>query len=125
MQSYSLHAAGGERTSLQKAGSSRSVPVDRRLPGVEHLVVIGLLGSNASLVLNFGQFGGSFVVHALLELAAHCPVTLTDLAQNVSLMGLLLVSDSESIFFMCPVLSFDFGVNLNLIVLSEPLLLLL
>ena len=123
MQSYSLHAAGGERTTLKKAGSSRSVPVDRRLPGVEHLVVIGLLGCNASLVLNFGQFGGSFVVHALLELAAHCPVTLTDLAQNVSLMGLLLVSDSEGVFFMCPVLPLHFGVDLHLIVLSEPLLL--
>ena len=123
MQSYSLHAAGGERTALQKAGSSRSVPVDRRLPGVEHLVVIGLFGSNASLVLYFGQFGGSFVVHAILELAAHCPVALTDLAQNVSLMGLLLVSDSEGFFFMCPVLPLHLGVDLHLIVRSEPLLL--
>ena len=123
MQSYSLHAAGGERTTLKKAGSSRSVPVDRRLPGVEHLVVIGLFGSNASLVLDFGQFGGSFVVHAFLELTAHCPVALTDLAQNVSLMGLLLVGDPEGVLLVRPVLPLHLSVNLRLIVLLEPLLL--
>ena len=99
--------------------------VDRRLPGAEHLVVILLFDSDASLVLNLGQFGGSFIVHSILELAAHRPITLSNLAQDISLMGLLLVGDPESFFLMCPVLSFDFGVNLNLIVLSEPLLLLL
>ena len=99
------------------------MPVDRGLPGVEHLVVIGLLGSNASLVLDFGQFGGSFVVHALLELAAHCPVALTDLAQNVSLVGLLLVGNSESVLLVRPVLPLHLSVDLLLFVLSEPLLL--
>ena len=99
--------------------------IDRRLPGAEHLVVVVLFGSDASLVLDFGQFGGSFVVHAILEFAAHCPVALTDLAQNISLMGLLLVGDSEGLLLMRPVLPLHLSVDLLLIVLSEPLLLLL
>ena len=97
--------------------------INRRLPGAEHLVVVVLFGSNTSLVLDFGQFGGSFVVHALLELAAHCPVTLTDLAQNISLMSLLLVGDPEGVLLMRPVLSLHLSVDLHLIVLPEPLLL--
>ena len=82
---------------------------------------IGLLGSNASLVLDFGQFGGSFVVHALLELPAHCPVALTDLAQNVSLMGLLLVGDPEGVLFVRSVLSLNIRIIRLLVMLLEPL----
>ena len=95
--------------------------INRRLPGTEHLVVVVLFGCDASLVLDFGQFGGSFVVHALLEFAAHCPVALTDLAQNISLMSLLLVGDPEGVLFVRSVLPFNIRIIRFLVMLLEPL----
>ena len=100
-----------------------SVAIDSRLPGAEHLVVVLLLDSDASLILYLGQLGCSLFVHAVLELATHRPVTLTHLTQDVRLMALLLVCDTHSFLLVCPILSLHFGVDLHLIVVSEPLLL--
>ena len=82
-----------------------------------------LFDSDASLILDLGQLGCSFFVHAVLELATHRPVTLTHLTQDVRLMALLLVSDTHSFLLVCPILSLHFGVDLDLVVISEPLLL--
>ena len=94
-------------------------------PGIEHLIVIVLFSTDASLVLDFSQFGGTLFIHAILEVAAHSAISLTDLAEDVSLVGLLLVGDLKLVLFVSSVLSFDLGINLVLVVLLEPLGLLL
>lgn len=40
--------------------------LDGVLPGLEHLVIIGLLGGDAALILDLGELGGALLVHALL-----------------------------------------------------------
>ena len=61
------------------------------LPSVEHSGIIVLFHVNASLVLNLCEFGGTFFVHAVLEVAAHSAVSLANLAKNVSLVSLAIV----------------------------------
>ena len=67
-----------------------SMSLDSVLPSVEHSRIIVLFRSNASLVLDLGKFGGTFFVHAVLEVAAHSAVSLSDLAENVSLVSLFI-----------------------------------
>ena len=69
-----------------------SMSLNGVFPSVEHLGIIVLFRVNASLVLDFGESGGTFFVHAVLEVAAHSTVSLADLAENVSLMSLAIVS---------------------------------
>ena len=66
--------------------------LDSVLPSVEHSGIIVLFHSNASLVLDFSKFGGTFFVHAVLEVAAHSAVSLADLAENISLVSLAIES---------------------------------
>ena len=72
--------------------SATSMSLNSVLPSVEHSGIIVLFHCNASLVLDFSKFGGTFFVHAVLEVAAHSTVSLADLAENVSLMSLAIVS---------------------------------
>ena len=60
-------------------------------PGIEHLIVIVLFSTDASLVLDFSEFGGTLFIHAILEVAAHSAVSLANLAKNVSLVSLTIV----------------------------------
>ena len=69
-----------------------SMSLDSVLPSVEHSGIIVLFHSNASLVLDFSKFGGTFFVHAVLEVAAHSAVSLADLAENISLVSLAIES---------------------------------
>ena len=65
-----------------------SMSLNGVFPSVEHSGIILLFRANASLVLDLGKFGGTFFVHAVLEVAAHSAVSLSDLAENVSLVSL-------------------------------------
>lgn len=56
-----------------------------------------------------------------MEVAAHSAISLTDLAEDVSLVGLLLVGDLKLVLFVSSVLSVDLGIDLVLVVLLEPL----
>ena len=67
-----------------------SMSLNGVFPSVEHLGIIVLFRVNASLVLDFGESGGTFFVHAVLEVAAHGAVSLTYLAKNISLMSLFI-----------------------------------
>lgn len=60
-----------------------------------------------------------------MEVAAHSAISLTDLAEDVSLVGLLLVGDLKLVLFVSSVLSVDLGIDLVLVVLLEPLSLIL
>ena len=68
-----------------------SMSLNGVLPSVEHLGIILLFRANASLVLDLGKLGGTFFVHAVLEVAAHSAVSLANLAKNVSLVSLTIV----------------------------------
>ena len=71
--------------------SATSMSLNSVLPSVEHSGIIVLFHVNASLVLNLCEFGGTFFVHAVLEVAAHSAVSLANLAKNVSLVSLTIV----------------------------------
>ena len=68
-----------------------SMSLNGVFPSVEHLGIIVLFRVNASLVLDLGESGGTFFVHAVLEVAAHSAVSLANLAKNVSLVSLTIV----------------------------------
>ena len=70
--------------------SATSMSLNSVLPSVEHSGIIVLFHSNASLVLDFSKFGGTFFVHAVLEVAAHSAVSLSDLTENVGLVSLFI-----------------------------------
>ena len=58
------------------------------LPSVEHRGIIVLFHVDASLVLDLCEFGGTFFIHAVLEIAAHSAVSLADLTEDISLVRL-------------------------------------
>lgn len=95
------------------------------LPSIEQLCIIALLSSDTPLVLDLSKFGSTFLIHAILEVAAHCTVTLTDLAEHVSLMRLALIGVLEGALLMHAVEAVDLVVNLLLVVLLKPFSLLL
>ena len=64
--------------------------LDSVLPGLQHLVIICLFTLDASLVLNLGEFGGTFFVHAILEITAHGSITFSYLTKNISLVRLFI-----------------------------------
>ena len=53
--------------------------LDCALPSVEHLIIVVLFHVDASLVLDLGELGGPFLIHAILQVAAHRAVALTHL----------------------------------------------
>ena len=104
--------------------SSCSVTLNGVLPGVEELVVILLLAVDSALVLDLSKFGGTLLVHTVLELAAHSAITLIDLTKDISLVGLLVKSILESMGLMSLVLTIDLSIDEGLIVVLEPVSLL-
>ena len=67
---------------------SSSMSLNSVLPSVEHSGIIVLFHADASLVLDLSEFGGTFLIHAVLEVAAHSAISLTDLAKDISLVRL-------------------------------------
>ena len=65
-----------------------SMSLNSVLPSVEHLGIIVLFHVDASLVLDLGELGGTFLIHAVLEVAAHSAVSLSDLTKDVRLVRL-------------------------------------
>ncbi len=63
--------------------------LDGVLPGLQQVVIILLFSVDASLVLDLGQLGGTLLVHAILQVAAHSPISLANLAKHISLVSLL------------------------------------
>jgi len=96
------------------------VTLNRVLPSSQHLIIVVLLDINASRVLNLGELSSTLLVHAILQIASHCAVTLTHLAQHISLVSLLLVGDSECVLFVGSVLPVDIGIDILLVVLLKP-----
>ena len=72
------------------------------------------------MVLNLGEFGGTLLVHAVLKVAAHRPVTLTHLAEHISLVRLAVDGLLEGALLVRLVLSLDLRVNLLLLVVLQP-----
>ena len=105
--------------------SECSVSVDSALPSVQHLLVVVFFSLDASLVLELSQFGGSFLVHHLLQLASHGAVTLAHLAKHISLMHLLHHARLDHLLLVGLVLSFDLCLHVLALELLHPLGLLL
>ena len=95
------------------------------LPGLEQAVIILLFALDASLVLDLSELCSTFLVHAVLKIAAHSAISLTHLAENISLVSLLVNSLLEGVFLMHTVLTINLVINLLLIVLPKPLCLFL
>ena len=95
------------------------------LPGAEKIVIIILLALDASLVLNLGQLSSTLIVHAILQVTAHCAISLSHLSKHISLMRLLVQSLLKGSLFVGPVLTINLVVDLRLVVLLEPFSLLL
>ena len=85
--------------------------LNRVFPSSQHLIIVVLLDINASRVLNLGELSSTLLVHAILQIASHCAVTLTHLAQHISLVSLLLVRNSECVLFVGSVLPVNIGIN--------------
>ena len=94
--------------------------LNRVFPSSQHLIIVVLLDINASLVLNLGELSSTLLVHAILQIASHCAVTLTHLAQHISLVSLLLVRNSECVLFVGSVLPVNIGINRLLVMLLKP-----
>ena len=99
---------------------SLSVSLDCVLPGLQQLLIILLFAGDTSLVFDFGELCGALLVHAVLELAAHCPVALTYLAQYVSLVHLSIHRFFECPFLMHPLHLLDLIIDRPLIVAFLP-----
>ena len=99
----------------------RSVTADCVLPGVEQLVIILLLASDAALVLDLCKFRSTFLIHAVLQVTAHSAVSLGHLTQHISLVSLLVEGLLERSLFVCTVLAINLVIDLRLIVLFMPL----
>ena len=102
-----------------------SVALHGALPSLEKPVIIRLLSTDAPLVLNLGQLSSTFFIHAILEVTAHCAVALTNLTENIGLVGLALVGVLECTLLVHLVEAVHLIVNHLLIVLLEPFSLLL
>lgn len=97
-----------------------SVTVDGVLPSLKHFLVGLFFISNTFLVFDLGKLGGSLVVHLSLEVSADLSVTLTDLSEDVSLVGLLVHGDHGSCGHEGLVLTGDFSLNVGLVVSLQP-----
>ena len=99
--------------------------LNRVLPSLQHLVIILLFRTDASLVLDLGEFSGTLLVHAVLEVTTHCAITLTHLAQDIRLVRLLVECSGQSLLLVGRILSRDLTFDHLLIVVPEPFSLLL
>jgi hypothetical protein len=97
-----------------------SVTVDGVLPSLKHFLVGLFFISNTFLVFDLGKLGGSLVVHLSLEVSADLSVTLTNLSEDVGLVGLLVHGDHGSLGHESLVLTGNFSVDHGLVVLLQP-----
>jgi len=94
--------------------------VDGLFPSAEHPGVAGLLILNTAGVVELGELGSALFVHFLLEIATHGAVTLTDLHEDVSLMGFAVQSIVEGLLLMSSVHAIELLVDHFLVVLLQP-----
>ena len=90
------------------------------LPRVKHLVVVVLLSFDAALILELGEFGGTLLVHNLLEIPAHSAVALGHLAENVRLVALLSERGLNHLVLVGVVLPLNFILHVLPLVLLHP-----
>ena len=74
-------------------------------PGAEKCLIVLLLVINASLVFNLCKLSSSFFVHFVLQVTAHCPITLAYLSKNVSLVSLFSHSSLHCLCLVSCILS--------------------
>jgi hypothetical protein len=91
------------------------VTVDGVLPSLKHFLVGLFFISNTFLVFDLGKLGGSLVVHLSLEVSADLSVTLTNLSEDVGLVGLLVHGDHGSLGHESLVLTGNFSVDRGLV----------
>ena len=89
-------------------------------PGLEHLAIVVLLNANTPLILDFSEFSGAFLIHAVLKISTHGAISLTNLTKNISLVRLLLNGDFERVLLVSAVLSINIGIDCSFIVVLEP-----
>lgn len=106
---------------LRSVRAVRSVSVNSALPGVEHLLVVVLLGLDASLVLQLCKFSRALLVHNFLKFASHGAVALTDLTQDVGLVHLLHHRSLNHLLFVGLVLTLNFCLHILALKLFHPL----
>ena len=94
--------------------------LDSVLPGAKHLVVARLFRLDAALELDLSQLGSAFFVHAVLQVAAHGPVPLAHLAEDVRLVSLLVQCRGQRLLLVLLVLALHLRVDLLLLVVLEP-----
>lgn len=99
--------------------------LDGALPSLEHLGVVSFLDVDATLVLKLCKLRGAFVIHFVLKVSAHGAVSLTNLAQDVSLVGLFVDGILQFLLLVGKVLTFNLGIDVLLFVIFEPVSLLL
>lgn len=90
------------------------------LPGVEQSLVLLLLMVDTLLVLDLRELGCPLLVHFVLQVAAHGPITLANLTEDVSLVALLVHGGRHCLLFVSNGLPHDFGIVLRLFVVLEP-----
>lgn len=105
---------------IERARLGSSVTRNGVFPGLQQVVIISLFTLDASLVLDLGQFGGSLLVHAILQITAHRPISLAHLTKHIGLMSLLVEGFLEGTLLMSLVLSLNVAVNHILVILFEP-----
>ena len=93
-------------------------------PGREHFVIVVLLNVNTSLILDFSELSGAFLIHAVLKISTHGAISFTNLTKNVSLVRLLLDGGFESVLLVGAVLSVNLVIDCNFIVVFKPFCLL-
>lgn len=95
--------------------------LDSALPSGKHLGIVLLFRGDSTLVLDLSQLSSSFVIHFVLQIAAHGSVTLSDLSEDISLVSLLAQSILKLSLLVNLVLSIDFRLDVVLLILSEPI----
>lgn len=73
------------------------------------------------MVLNLGEFGSPLLVHAVLKLAAHGAITLTNLSKDIGLVHLAIHGVFESSLLVLPVHGFDLCTDRLLFMVLQPL----
>lgn len=95
--------------------------VDCTFPRVEHIAVVVLFDLNAALVFEFSQLSCAFLVHDLLQITTHCPVSLADLSQDISLVSLLCHRSLDHLFLKCTVLALNLTLHILAFILLHPI----
>ena len=89
-----------------------SVSLNSALPSLQKLVIILLFVCDAALVLDLSKLGSTLLVHAVLKVATHRAIPLSDLSKDVSLVSLLVHGFLEGALLMHPVLTVNLLIDL-------------